>query len=131
MKNILLIVLLFAVGSYAGMIDLLDDDPLQVIYFDNCDSTIDSTHLWVMINPDSGFYYYGPVTNDSVRTTGFNYIAPDTDGDDNLIPGHYEGEYWYYAISYNNNQGIIPIDTTHQFVSYDISGGCSGRHVVD
>lgn len=130
-KNTILFTLILAVGAYAGMFDYTDDDPVQWIVFDNCDPAIDSVQLWFKVNADSAYSYYGQVLDDSVLSTSLQYIIPDTDEFDRLIPGHYEGEYWTFSVAYQFNRGIAPMDTSHVFVSYDISSGCSGRLVID
>ena len=131
MKTVLLFILLFATGVYAGMLEFTDDDPVQWIVFTECDPDIDSVQLWFKVNDDIAYTYYGQVLNDSVLSTSLQYIAPDVDEFNRLIPGHYEGQYWYYGLAFILGHGIAPLDTSHIFVSYDISGGCSGRLQID
>lgn len=135
-KITLLILAIFAL-TRAETIEYTDDDPKQYLIFSAddglCDTTvIDSLQLWVQIDLDSGFAGRGIVFTDTVHTTTFNYIAADRDAFDNLIPGHYVGEYWYYTIVfYNLGIGILSPDTVHQTVDYYIIGGCLPAHEVD
>lgn len=123
--------------SHAGMIEYTDDDPKQYLIFNAddgvCDSVvIDSLQLWVQINPDSGFASRSVALTDTILSITFNYIAADRDAFDNLIPGHYVGEYWYHTIVfYSNGFGILSPDTVHQTVDYHIIGGCLPAHEVD
>ncbi len=132
-KYLAYLLILIPTLALAGMIEITDDDPYQLLEFSNCaPDSIDSLRVAVMIDPDSGYWEMPHVLTDSIHFEVFGYIAPDRDSGDNLIPGHYAGEYWFYTISIlPNGDQILSEDTTHVSVDYTIAGGCGGLFSVD
>ncbi len=119
---------------WADMIEVADDDRYQYLEFSGCaPGGLDSIIIGDLIYPDSGYGYVETayVITDTVYYVGFGYISPDTNGNGDLIPGHYTGEYWFYVISVlPNGDHVLPEDTTHVSVDYTISG-CGGLFHVD
>lgn len=138
MKKYLKYLVFLAILSYttiwAGMIEVTDDDRYQYLEFSGCiPDSLDSIIIGDLIYPDSGYGYVetAHVITDTVYYVGFGYISPDTNVNGDLIPGHYEGEYWFYVISVlPNGDHVLPEDTTHVVVDYTISG-CGGLFHVD
>jgi hypothetical protein len=127
MRMTLAIFACLVVGAYAGMIDLPEDnDPLQEFDFSACDP--DSYYAVIVgasINLDSGYSEIEHVLTDTVRSVTFGYIRPDKNSNGRLIPGHYAGQYWFYVIGLpRDGSPVLPVDTLHQTVSYDILPGC-------
>lgn len=133
MKMTIAIIACFVVGAYAGMIEISDDDQHQILEFSNCSpDSIGAIIVVVQIDPDSGYWANTYALIDSIDFVTFGFIAPDRDSGDNLIPGHYVGEYWFYTITVLlNNDRIVSEDTTHVSVDYTVSSGCGGNFHVD
>ena len=133
MKNALLIVLLLAVGSYAGMLEFTDDDQRQTFVFE-CDPGLhDSVRVWFKTSwADSFLTFLTVIPPANIQSEQFGYIASDRDSNGYIIPGHYEGEYWFYEESFLILGGsILGEDTTHVYVNYDQPTGCSPRRLID
>jgi len=132
-RNLLLILLSLTLSLSAGIIEYSDDDQQQYLEFDVCDDSTYQIKIYVSLNPDSGWTEIIHTRADTMFFPAeFHYIAPDRDEFDNLIPGHYAGEYWYYTIDVKfNGDEILSADTVHQVVDYTIGGGCIGTHHVD
>lgn len=130
-KLIVCLVVLMPTLVSAGMIEVVDNDPHQFIYFTNCDPAIDSLSIAVQINADSGYWEQPMVLSDTVDSKTFGYIDPDRDDNDNLIPGDYAGEYWIYTISYTNDQPVLSVDTTHVSSAYTILAACAAGIDLD
>ena len=133
MKYLAYLLILIPTLAFAGMIEVTDDDRHQYLEFSNCSpDSIDSMIVGIQINPDSGYWEIGSQLSDSVFFVEFGFIAPDRDSGNNLIPGHYAGEYWFYTIAVlPNGDHVLPEDTTHVAVDYTISIGCGGLFHVD
>lgn len=119
--RLILAILLIASVANAGMIEVIEDDPYQFIHFDNWNPAIDSLRIAVSLDLDSGYWTQSYTLRDTIDSKTFGYIEPDVDGDDNLIPGHYSGEYWITTIAYVDGETIPSGDTSHVTVDYTIS----------
>lgn len=132
-RIIVLILLILTLSLSAGIIEYQDDDQQQWLEFSVCDDSTYQIKIYVALDPDSG---WSEIVHDRADTmffpAEFQYIAPDRDSLDNLIPGVYQGEYYYYTVEvrYNGDE-ILSADTVHQVVEYTIGGGCLGTHHID
>jgi hypothetical protein len=133
MKYLIYLLVLIPTLLWADMIEITDDDRHQYLEFSNCSpDSIDSIIVGVQIDPDSGYWEIASQLIDTVFFVQFGFISPDRDSSDNVIPGHYAGEYWFYTISVlPNGDHVLPEDTTHVMVDYTISIGCGGLFHVD
>lgn len=127
MRMTLAIFACLVVGAYAGMIELpIDDDPKQEFDFSACDpDSYSAVIVGASVNLDSGYWETEYALTDTGKSETFGYIKPDTDGKGRKIPGHYEGQYWFYVIGIpRDGFPVSAADTLHQPVSYDIRPGC-------
>lgn len=136
MKTLKYFLMIFAVLTTMGWADIIeftDDDRHQYLEFSNCSpDSIDSLIIGVQINPDSGYWEMARQLIDTVFFVHFGFIPSDRDSSGNVIPGHYAGEYWFYAIAVlPNGDHVLPEDTTHVAVDYTIASGCGGLFHVD
>jgi len=131
-KKIIMIVAVFATMSMAGMIEYTDNDPIQEITID-CDwSVTDSVKLWFYLEDSGMENYYAFTADTSLSSHIFQFINPDRDENDRLIPGHYEGEYYLYTESFLTAGGsVLDPDTTHIWVEYDIPAPCGVAVTID
>lgn len=126
-KNTILFILVLTIGVWAGMIDYVDDDPVQYLEFSNCDTSIVARMIiGIMVNPDSG---YAESQYDLVDTCYFNelgYNRPLYDSRGRTMAGDYDGEYWFYQVTVlHDGTEIVPADTAHVRSTYPVSG-CGG-----
>ncbi len=125
LKYLLMTFVLWHTLAWAGMIELVDDDPLQIMEFSTCTpDSFDHVIVGILIFPDSGGVYVETphALTDSIHADTLGYIQPDRDVNGNFIPGRYDGEYWIYVISVlPNGYGVLPEDTSHVVVGYDIT----------
>lgn len=132
-KNIALFILVLTTGIYAGMIELTDDDPYQTFVFE-CDPTVhDSVRVWYKtVETDSFLTFITIIPPANVHSNQFNFIQSDRDSNDYIIPGPYDGEYWFCEESFLILGGsVMSEDTTHVYVSYVQPTGCSPRRLID
>lgn len=111
--------------SFAGMIEIADDDPLQIMEFSNCaPDSFDHVIVGILIFPDSGGVYVETphALTEEIHSDTLGYIQPDRDANGDFISGRYDGEYWIYIKSVlPNGYSVLPEDTTHVVVGYNIT----------
>lgn len=131
-KLFCLLILVPMVMAWAGMLEFTDDDQQQTFVFE-CDPGLhDSIRVWFKIAETDAFVYLNVIPPGSVHSSAFAYIQSDRDADGHIIPGHYEGEYWFYEESFLILGGsVLSEDTTHVYVSYDQPTGCSPLRLID
>jgi len=132
MKYAILIGLILTTGVYAGMIDYVDDDPVQYIEFSNCDTSIVAGMIvGIMVNPDSGYAETQYDLADTCHLVELGYNRPLYGPDGRTLAGDYDGEYWLYQVTVlHTGEQIAPADTMHVRSTYPVSG-CGGIFHVD
>ena len=128
MRMFMAIMLCFAAGVSGGIIEESDNDPKQEFVFSACDpDSFRAVIVGVSINLDSGYWETEHLLTDTVHSETFGYIASDIDSRGRWIPGHYQGEYWFYVIGVPfDGAPTAAEDTLHVSVAYDRRGGCGG-----
>lgn len=132
MKKITLsiLILFMMVGVNAAIVNETDDDRKQMLVFDHC-FDFDSIALMLSLDLDSGFVEFIRYPGDSVIVSEIlEYIAPDRDEQDRIIPGHYQGDYYYYIDAFSGGDRIAAEDTVNIAVDYVIPSGCSGINAL-
>lgn len=137
MKYFLVLIMCFSLGLYTGMIQPVsaeiieypDDDRYQMIPLD-C-SGADSVTVGFSFNGSPYLEYAMAVPAEIVPIYINEFIQPDTDENGRSIPGHYEGDSYYYVVFRVDGLWIAPTDTFHIIVNYDIGGGCSAPPIID
>lgn len=125
-------ILIPLVISQGGMLEFTDDDQQQTFVFE-CDPGLhDSVRVWFKTVDTDTFIYDIVIPPGSIHSSRFAYIAADRDSNGYIIPGHYEGEYWFYEESFLILGGsVLSEDTTHVYVNYDQPTGCSPLRIID
>ncbi len=121
------------VMCWADMIPWQDDDRRQILTFENCNpDSIAQVVVGFSIDPDSGYDETVHALSDTVDFSGYFTENPDRDENGYAIPGHYEGEFWWYLnnITFEGDT-IAAIDTNHIAWAYDIPTWCGGTFNVD
>lgn len=125
LKYLSFLVILSWTMAWAGMIEIVDDDPLQIMDFSTCSvDSFDHVIVGILIFPDSGGVYVETphALTEEIHSDTLGYIAPDRDVNGDFISGRYDGEYWIYVKSVlPNGYSVLPEDTTHVVVGYNIT----------
>ena len=122
-KYLIYLLILIPTLAFAGMIEIVDDDPLQIMDFSTCTpDSFDYVIVGIEVITGSGYVETPHALSDLIHSDTLGYIAPDRDANGDFVPGHYEGDYRVYVKSVlPNGYVVLPADTIHMAVSYDIT----------
>lgn len=132
LKYLSFLVILSWTFSWAGMIEIVDDDPLQIMDFSACaPDSFDYVIVGIEIIAGSGYVETAHALTELIHSDTLGYIAPDRDANGDFIPGRYDGDYRVYVKSVlPNGYSVLPLDTLHVTVGYNITT-CGAFFYVD